>query len=290
MALTTGTVRITQLTPLTTGTNIGDLLPIIDVSDTSASTEGTDKRITARSLVETTNVRPSHNTTLNKTMTAWLADFVQDIEGLKNLTVEANTTRLGVTRYATTSQARTKTATNRTITAANLSSLGSEVGFAGLLALASQAMVSDGQDNESAITPFTMFQSILGGASLGNNSWTFKFPCRNVVGDVKTEFVVQVGQTTYDTMTTGQNPENNFNHIHQTVEFEITYPELFPNRALMVIPMPLESTPSEYIEGSDFWVRPLEVRQSGATMKSTRISGTSDGTQTAACRYLVIGY
>lgn len=283
------TIRITDNNAITVA-GINDEIAIVDKSDTSASTDGTDKKITSRNLLEHTTIRPSGDLAVNKKLTDWIQQFNTDITGIIDRTQDANTTQFGVVRFATADQAQSKDRYDRAISSGVLSSLGSTEAIAGLIALATAQQVSEGQSDDTAITPATLFESILGDGVIGNNSWSFKLPVRNVNGDIKMELIVQVGQTNFNTMPTGSNPSSNFNHIHQEVEFEVTYPSPFPTLALMVIPVAFEATPSEYEEGTDFWIRPKTVRNSGATLRATRINGTSPGEEQAGVRYLAIGF
>lgn len=283
------TARITTL-------DLGDVLSwndevaVVDKSDTTGSVDGTDKKFRIREFIETAPLRPHNAIEIQKPLAQWVGEFRDTLNALDDRTQTANTTRFGVTRHATDAEAKAKTARNRSITPANLAALGSTEALAGLIALASAAEVSDGQVDDKAITPATLFESILGDAVLGNNEWVFKLPTRNVIGDVKTELVIQFGQQEFSTMMTEMNPQSNFNHIHQRVEFEVTFPQPFPNTTLMVIPIGFEATPSEYTEGSDFWIRPYSIRNSGATLRATRMNGVSDGDEIGAVRYLAVGY
>lgn len=289
MSFNPATVRIISLDPLVDVAPQDDLV-ILDKSDLGTSLEGTEKRISARDLVEKTSVRPSTDLTQNQSLSDWLGQFSSDISGISEVTQQATTARLGVTRYATTQQARAKSVSTRAITPANLGQMDATQDLAGLVALAGVLAMADGQRDDVAVTPYDIFHGLLGESSIGNNSWVFKLPTRNVQGDVKLELVIQIGQVTYDTMQTQQNPETNFNHVHQTVQFDVDFPEDFPANALWVLPMPMEATPSQYTEGTDFWVRPYSVRRSGATFRATRLAGTSDGSEQAVCRYIAIGY
>lgn len=283
------TVRIIELDP-TTALAGNDEVPVVDKSDLSGSVDGTDKKMTIQNFFETAPVRTSSNKAIVRTLADWIDGFKTSIDGLEERTQEATTLRFGITRLATDAEAKAKKSKERVVTPSNFDSMGSTEMFAGLLALATAQEVLEGQVDDKAITPKTLFESILGDATLSNNQWTFKLPVRNIVGDVKMELVIQVAQVDFVTMATEMNPQSNFNHIHETQTIEVTYPEQFQSNCLMVIPLGFEATPSEYTEGSDFWIRPYEVRRSGATLKATRINGTSDGTEEAAVRYLAIGF
>lgn len=283
------TVRIPELSPITEA-EAADELVIVDKSDTSSHTDGTDKKISARNFIENIRVRPIDDVESNLPLKQWIQNFKTSTEGLENRTQNATTNRIGVVQYATNAQVINKAATNRVLSPANLALLSSTEDLAGLIALASGDEVNEGQENNKAITPYTALHNLLGSASLGTDSWVFSFPSRNSAGDIRVELVIQVGETTFNTMETGQSPTINFNHIHQEVSFDVTFPQQFSNRVLMVIPIPFETNPNEYEEGSDFWIRPKSTRLNGATFRASRISGTSPGGQTAGCRYIAIGY
>lgn len=284
------TVRFVELDELTDNAEARDLLVIVDRSDTSISAEGSDKYVTAQRVLETTPLRPVDAPGVSRSLTQWIADFRNDISGLNNRTQDATTGRFGVTRYATNTQARSKTSTTRTLTPSNLSAMDASTSFAGLIALATAQQVEQGTAGDVAITPQTLFDNILGDAALGSDNWVFKLPTRNIAGGIKTELVVQFGQAEFDTMETQANPTSNFNHIHGTVDVDVTFPQAFPNRTLMVIPVGFEVTESQYIEGTNFFMRPRSFNNSSAVIRASRISGTSDGNQRAGVRYLAIGY
>lgn len=283
------TVRITTLS-LGEELESNDEVVFVDKSDTSGSVDGTDKKMRIREFIETAPLRPSSAEEIERPLSEWIGEFKDSIDSLQGKTEKATSNRFGVTRYATTEEAQNKTEDSRAITPANLGNLDSSESLAGLIAIASALEVSDGQVDNKAVTPATLFESILGDAVLGSNEWVFKLPTRNVVGDVKTELVIQFGQREFSTMQTELNPTSNFNHIHQRVEFDVTFPQPFPNTTLMVIPIGFEATPSEYTEGSNFWIRPFDIRNSGATLRASRINGVSDGSEIGAVRYLAIGY
>lgn len=283
------TVRITELDPEQT-LNWNDEVPVVDKSDISGSVDGTDKKFNIRNFFESAPVRSANDLSVSRTLGVWIGSFHESINALTEKTKEATTSNMGITQYATDAEAKAKTLNTRSLTPLNLKAMDSTELFAGLLALATAQEVLEGQVDNKAITPKTLFKSILGDATLSNNQWVFKLPTRNVVGDVKMELVIQIAQVDFVTMKTEMNPQSNFNHIHQTQLIEVTYPEQFQSNCLMIIPIGFEVTPSEYTEGSDFWIRPYEIRRSGATLKATRINGTSDGTEEAAVRYLAIGF
>lgn len=267
-----------------------DVIPFVDVDDTSGSVDGTDCSITIRDMFETAPVRSSADLSLVKPLSEWIGLFDQSIKDVLERTKKATTTNFGIVRYATDTETKAKVKGDRALSAKNLAALDATTSLAGLIALATAAEVGEGQVDNKAITPSTLFESILGDAVLSNNRWTFKLPVKNVVGDVKMELVVQVAQEDFVTMDTELNPQSNFNHIHQTIDVEVTYPEQFQNTCLMVIPIGIEATPSEYTEATDFWIRPFDVRRAGATLRATRINGVSNGEEEAAVRYLAIGY
>lgn len=283
------TARITKL-DLGDALAWNDELVVVDKSDSSGSVEGTDKKFRIREFIETAPLRPANDQTVQKPLAEWVGEFREGVSSLESKTENATTNRFGITRYATAAQARAKNRSDRVITSRNLADLDATETMAGLIALATSLETSEGQADDKAITPATLFNDILGDAVLGNNSWVFKIPTRNVVGGVKTELVVQIGQQEFSTMQTEMNPQSNFNHIHQRVEFDVTYPEPFPSNALMVIPIGFEVTPSEYTEGTDFWIRAFDTRKSSATLRATRINGVSDGSEVGAVRYLAIGF
>lgn len=283
------TVRIIEL-DRKTQLAWNDIVPFVDVSDTSGSLDGTDNSMTIRDFFETAPVRSSINLNIVRPLGEWIGNLNKSVSDLVDRTKNATTTNVGVVELATDAEAKAKTAGNRALTPKNLAALGSTETLAGLIALATAQEVSEGQVTNKAITPSTLFKSILGDAVLSNNQWTFKLPVRNVVGDVKMELVIQIAQKEFLTMKTEMNPSSNFNHIHQTVDVEVTYPEQFPNTCLMVIPIAIEATPSEYTEATDFWIRPVEIRRSGATLRASRINGVSNGAEEAAVRYLAIGF
>lgn len=283
------TIRVTDNTAITTAAADDELL-IVDKSDLTASPDGTDRKIIARDLLENTSVRPISEPTVIKKLNEWIQQFKNDITTVVDRTQDATTTNFGVVQFATADQAKAKTRYDRALSAGVLSSLGSTETLAGLIALATQQQVAEGQSTDTAVTPYTLFQSILGDGVIGNSSWTFKIPIRNVVGDVKMELIVQIGQANFSTMVTNEDPTSNYNHIHQSIDFDVVYPEQFPTLGLMVIPMAFEATPSQYEEGTDFWIRPKEVRNNGATLRATRIGGTSPGDEEAGVRYLAIGF
>lgn len=284
--------KTTRITNLDEGTDVAsdDELAMVDKSDTSGSVDGTDKKWTAQSFAEEVPVRPSTDQNAQKKLSEWVGMFRDTLSDLVDKTKKATTTRWGITRYAKDSEAKSKSSGERSITPKNLDALGSTESLAGLVALASVQGVSEGKEGDTAATPYTLFHGLLGESALGNDDWSFKIPTRNVVGDVKTELVVQVGQREFDTTQTLQDPETNYNHIHDTVEFDVTFSQPFPNTTLMVIPLGLEATPSSYTEGTNFWIRPFEIRKSGATLRASRINGKSDGDEIGAVRYLAIGY
>lgn len=283
------TVRIPELVKKTQ-TRWDDIIPFVDVSDTAASVDGTDSHITIRDLFEKSYVRSSNNLNKQNKLYEWIGKFDTSIADLVLKTRKATTGRYGITRYATDSQAKSKSSSDITLTPSNLAAMDATTAFAGLVALATAQEVSEGQVDNKAITPKTLFDSILGDAHISNNQWTFKIPVKNVIGDVKMELSIQVAQAEFLTIPTDMNPQSNFNHIHQMVEFEVIFPEPFTNMCLMVIPVPMEVTPSEYTEATDFWIRPFSIRRSGATLRATRINGVSNGAEEAAVRYLAIGY
>lgn len=289
MSVLGATVRIVQLNP-TTVLAWNDELPFVDKSDLSGSVDGTDKKINIRNFFETAPVRPAGDLSITRTLSDWIGSFKTSIAGLEARSKDATTEVIGVVELATDLEATAKTLNNKVLTPSNLAKFDATEAFIGMLALATAQEVAEGQIANKALTPKTLFQSILGDATLSNNQWTFKLPVRNVIGDVKMELVCQIAQVNFKTMATEMNPQSNFNHIHQTQVIEVVFPEQFQSNCLMVIPLGFEATPSEYTEGSDFWIRPYEVRRAGATLKATRINGVSDGTEEAAVRYLAIGY
>lgn len=283
------TIRVVQLDE-TDQARWNDELHIIHKDDTSGSVDGTDKRISVRNFIETSPVRASTDKSVVKQLAIWIGEFKSKIEALEVKTKQATTNIFGITRLATDAQAKAKTVSNRTVTPSNFKVMDSSENYAGFLALANKDEVLEGNVNNKAISPKNLFDSILGDAVLGNNKWTFKFPAKNVVGDIKMEFVVQVGHVEFITMKTEMDPQTNFNHIHETQEIKVTFPEKFQSYCLMVIPFGFEATPSEYTEATDFWFRPYDITKTGATLRASRINGVSDGTEEAAVRYLAIGY
>lgn len=267
-----------------------DEIVFVDKSDLSSSQDGTDKKITVRDFAESVPIRPSGELTVQKSLSEWIEDLRSTTETLATRTETATTANVGVSRLASDLEAQDKTAGNRVLTPRNLDSLGATESLAGLIALASDIEVDQGEVDDKAITPKTFFDNILGASTFGSSNWVFRLPVKNIGGNAKTELVFQVGQHTFTTEKNELDPESNFNHTHQQIEFDVTYPEPFDNRALLVIPIGVETTPTDYTEGTDFWIRQYESRADGATLRASRISGLSDGSEQGAVRYLAIGY
>lgn len=283
------TVRIVDLDEKSS-VEYNDLISFIDSSDTSGSPDGTDSKIKIRELFESAPVRPHNDLTTIKLLSEWVSLLVTADSTIRDKTGIASTEKAGIVEYATDEEAKSKSDATRAISAKNLAALGATETLSGLIALATANEVSEGQVSNKAITPQTLFSSILGDGVIGGNNWSFKIPIKNVNGNVKFDLLIQVAEKDFTPPTTEMNPESNFNHIHNTVDIEVIYPEQFVNRALMVIPMGVEVSPNEYIESSNFWFRPSDIRVNGATIKATRLNGTNTDNKSARVRYIVIGY
>lgn len=282
------TIRIMELSPLDGDIQENFQIPLVDTGDTSVSPDGKTKRTGARSLLEKTPVRVGE-TNEQKTLKEWMDEFHQKTTNSEEKTQEATESRFGITRYATDEETQEKETDERSITPKNLSGLNATADLTGLVMLATAQQILEGSGS-GVVNVDALFEGFVGDAVLGNNSWVFKTPFKNVANGAKMELVLQFGQTEFDTMETGSDPGSNFNHIHQTVRFSATYPEEFPNRTLMVIPMSVEVTPSDYMEGTDFIVRQESFSKSGVNFKATRLTGTSSGNERGGVRYLAIGY
>lgn len=282
------TITIPDLPELTAAAAV-DELRVIDKSDTSVSVNGRDKRATVQNLVETSPVRPSDNLSVTQTVTAWIAEFRNAIADLTANTQQATTVQSGVTRYSTDAEAATQTETAAAITPANLGSLVGSTSVAGLIQLATDAQVAEGQEAGLAISPAALFASILGPAIFGASANTFRIPVRNTTGDVKVEMRVLIGEHTFTSPASTQDPTSNFNHIHPVAEFTVTYPEAIPTQVLAVIPIPHELNPASYIDASNLWTRVKTYGLTSAVLRSTRVNGVSAGEQVAV-KYVVIGY
>lgn len=289
MSAEPATVRISDLEQTDELTQ-NDLFVVVDVQDTSVSSDGSDKKIRAADAIETVPIRASTDLTITKPLYEWIGEFMDDIDYTKERVQTATTSRLGVTRYATDNQATSKSASNRSITPKNLEALQASESLAGLIAIASSQEIQDGNVDDKAISPKSLFEDILGDSVLGDGNWSFKLPTRNVSGGAKTELIIQFGTTEYTTMTTGANPTTNFNHIHEYVDVNVTFPEQFPNRTLFVMAFGMEVNESSYTEGTNFFIRPRSFTRGSAVLRSTRIAGRNTEPQEAGIRYIAVGY
>ncbi len=275
-----------------TDTQENDVMVLVDVSDVTNSSDGTDKSIRISDLFNNAIVTHATNATIKRKLGEWVGEFKDAITGLVDRTGNATTTKVGVSKRATTQQAQAQTSQDTTLSPHNLAGLTATANMQGLAKQGTVNEVKEGRVSDKMISPETAFLSLLGTAALGATAQTFTLPLRNLQGDIYMELKAMIFEVEVDTVRTSANPTNNYNHIHPYFDIPVNYPQPLDNTVLMITPMSLDVEGDGTSTGSDFWVRQHTHDLAKATLRCTRINGTGpiDPLEKIRVRVMVVGY